>query len=448
MKDEEFWRENLEKEKKKTEEEERGRRLPPAEILVSQGRRFPEAAVAPATSKTATATQLSIGSDAQPPQQKNQHKQQQQQQQQQEPQPTTVEMPHLGATFVPGGFDDYQMPEVFAPSPQRVMPEVPQNMQQDLQRLEQTSAELDATERSAGAASTNTTTAANRNGADTPTTQAQLPRIQEPPAAEFKPFEDSRSTPFDKMLGQGETFDAPSFSPFPKVKGDNIPMSDEEKEEILYNARQHVLHSNNVAMQLSWARDSLAWVDIAAEAWQRENPGVDRPTTPKVEHELRNDAVNIVSYLSEQGHPEALFMRAKWLEFGKFGQRADKREAFLGYRKAAEQGWGRAEYRMGMLYENSNDMEKAIKHYTNGMEQRDSAASYRLGMMSLLGQHGYPMDYRRGLDLIQVAADSADEDAPQGAYVYGMLIARDLPDLNIPEGLLPPNLGLARQYVE
>ena len=26
--------------------------------------------------------------------------------------------------------------------------------------------------------------------------------------------------------------DAPSFSPFPKVKGENIPPSDEEKEQI------------------------------------------------------------------------------------------------------------------------------------------------------------------------------------------------------------------------
>ena len=29
------------------------------------------------------------------------------------------EMPHVGATFVPGGMDDYYMPEVVAPSPQR-----------------------------------------------------------------------------------------------------------------------------------------------------------------------------------------------------------------------------------------------------------------------------------------------------------------------------------------
>jgi hypothetical protein len=32
---------------------------------------------------------------------------------------TEMAPPQLGATFVPGGFDDYYMPEVVAPSPQR-----------------------------------------------------------------------------------------------------------------------------------------------------------------------------------------------------------------------------------------------------------------------------------------------------------------------------------------
>jgi hypothetical protein len=32
--------------------------------------------------------------------------------------------PELGATFVPGGFDDYYMPEVVAPSPQRYVQRV------------------------------------------------------------------------------------------------------------------------------------------------------------------------------------------------------------------------------------------------------------------------------------------------------------------------------------
>lgn len=244
------------------------------------------------------------------------------------------------------------------------------------------------------------------------------------------------------------SFDAPSFSPFPKVKGDNIPPTDEEKEEILWNARKHVLHSQNVSMQITWARDVLTWADISQESMIREYGEKGRPATPRIEHELRVDAINIITYLSQQEHPEALYMRSKWLEFGKFGNRVDKREAYIGYKRAAELGHGRSEYRMGMLYEQSNDMSKAKEHYYRGLSLKDSASLYRMGMMSLLGQHGETKDYQTGLERIQAAADSSDEDAPQGAYVYGMLIGRDLPDITIPEGLLPNNPMSTKMYIE
>lgn len=245
------------------------------------------------------------------------------------------------------------------------------------------------------------------------------------------------------------SFDVPSFSPFPVVKQGNVPPSDDEKERILYNARLDVLNSNNVTVQLDWALDVLSWVEISQEAHMREHKiqGA-RPQTPRIEHEMRLDAINIVEYLSSQNHPQALFSRSKWLEFGKFGFRQDRKEAFLGYMNAASRGWGRAEYRMGMIYENSNDIENALQHYNRGLEIGDSASSYRLGMMRLLGQHGHVKDYSAGLDLIRAAADTSDEESPQGAYVYGMLISRELPDIAIPESILPYDVAQARQYVE
>jgi hypothetical protein len=38
-------------------------------------------------------------------------------------------------------------------------------------------------------------------------------------------------------------------------------------------------------------------------------------------------------------------------------------------------------------------------------------------MMTLLGQHGQKQDYELGSRLIRLAAETADENAPQGAYV-------------------------------
>jgi TPR repeat protein len=246
--------------------------------------------------------------------------------------------------------------------------------------------------------------------------------------------------------------DSPLFSPFPKLRNPapNVPLSDEEKEEVLERARSLVLKSTDPEMQLAWAQDALSWVEVASQNAIRNLPDgqSSRSATPKVEHELKRDALNIVQFLADQHHPKAEFMKGMWLEFGKFGYRVDKKEAFLGYKRAAEKGYARAEYRIGMQYENSNDPGKAIDHYKRGVAMKDSASNYRLGMMTLLGQHGMRQDYQRGVDLIRFAADTADENAPQGSYVYGMLLARELPNISIPEQFLPFDLNDAKLFIE
>ncbi|KAK9777647.1 hypothetical protein SCAR479_05695 [Seiridium cardinale] len=385
-------------------------------------------------------------------------------------------MPQFGATFYPGGVDDYYMPEVLAPAPQRVMPEVPQNMQQDLQRMELEARSVDPSRMSsmtstgpgprppAHGREPSLSTVLNTNVG----TYGQQYSKPKPGMTEYSPasnYSQSNYSPFHDGGASSPQFerklrdmpaDKPSFSHFPRVTGEHIPPSDDEKESVLAESRDHVLHSNDPNMQICWARDVLAYVEISAEALTREyelsrKPGdrdMGRPSTPRIEHELRIDATNIINYLADQGHPEAVFIRSKWLEFGKFGKRQDKKEAYNGYITAADNGWGRAEYRIGMLYENSNDIDKALRHYHSGLELNDSAACYRLGMISLMGQHGQRRDLARGLDLIHQAADGADEDAPQGAFVYGMIIARDLPDVAVPDGVLAFDVALARQYIE
>ena len=171
----------------------------------------------------------------------------------------------------------------------------------------------------------------------------------------------------------------PSFSPFPRLqhRPSNVPPSDEEKEAILENARPEVLNSTDPEMQLVWAQDALAYVDIASQGALRlpENQGV-RPATPQIEHQLRVDAVNVVTFLADQNHPKAEFMRGTWLEFGKFKLRMDKKEAFRSYSRAAQNGYSRAEYRIGMQFEMSNDPLKAIRHYNLGVAAGDSASHY------------------------------------------------------------------------
>ncbi|OAL46050.1 HCP-like protein [Pyrenochaeta sp. DS3sAY3a] len=375
--------------------------------------------------------------------------------------------PQLGATFIPGGFDDYYMPapspEVISPAPQRIMPEVPENMQENIAFME-----LEANG------------PRGQNGTMSPAQGFNQPQQQFPPrqsSFQNEPAADASQWPA-RHASISSTFrqppnvqpqpvqpqqlshdynqfaasnDSPNFSPFPKLpnKPPNVPPSDDEKEAVLENARLPVLNSNDPEMQLAWAQDALQYVDAAQLHEQRiaEIQGA-RPATPQVEHQLRVDALNVVTFLAEQNHPKATFMRGMWLEFGKFGMRADKKEAFRSYARAAGKGYARANYRMGMQFEQSNDPIKALQHYKTGAEQGDSASNYRLGMMTLLGQHGQQQDFVRGLQLIRQAASTADENAPQGAYVLGMLQARELPQINVPEMYLPYDERAARQNIE
>lgn len=78
----------------------------------------------------------------------------------------------------------------------------------------------------------------------------------------------------------------------------------------------------------------------------------------------------------------------------------------------------------------------------------DSASNYRMGMMTLLGQHGEQQNYQKGIEQIRFAANAADENAPQGAYVYGMLLSRELPNITIPDMYMSVDIDQAKQYIE
>jgi hypothetical protein len=157
----------------------------------------------------------------------------------------------------------------------------------------------------------------------------------------------------------------------------NVPPSAQEQEEILENARLAVLESPDPEMQLTWAFDTLAHVEAAAEDERRmARAQPNRPITPPVERQLRIDAVNIVSFLADQQHPRAEYIRGMWVEFGKFGHAQNKAEAFRAYKRAAARGYARAEYRMGMQFESTNEYAKAVKHYRLGETQGDAACCY------------------------------------------------------------------------
>ena len=341
------------------------------------------------------------------------------------------------------------------------MPEVPSNMQEGLANLELGARETQAYGQRLSSLSSASTTQPSRSPnpqqqrSHSRETSQNYPQQSNSYAASY---ENTNASVYQNLArgqrgGIQRDQGPPKASPFPQIRdpGGNIPPSDEEKEEVLDTARPLVLNSNDPEMQLAWAQDALSWVEVETQSYvrlQAEEGSLARPVTPKVEHQLRVDALSIVNFLADQHHPKAEFMKGMWLEFGNFGYKVDKVEAFRAYRNAADNGYARAHYRMGTQFESSNNSAKAVEHYQTGASMDDSASKYRVGMMTLLGQHGMHQDYQRGIDLIQQAAATADENAPQGAYVYGMLLARELDRVAVPEQYLPYDLNEARLFIE
>lgn len=306
--------------------------------------------------------------------------------------------PRLGATWYPGGQDDFYMPEVISPSPQRcvifqdviihikslpssppplfpldivnqslrVMPEVPESMQDNIAHLEH---EVRNPHRSQQASLQHAHFPERTSSAAIAVSQGQ---------PQYYNQSDYGSGPYE----QSATFDSmnqPNFSPFPVLRDPppNVPPTSEQREASLESARMPVLSSNDPEMQLSWAQDTLSYVEVAMQNEARlsliQPP---RPQTPPVEHQLKLDAMNVVGFLADQYHPKADFIKGTWLEFGKFNHRVDKREAFKAYSRSADKGYARAEYRIGMQFESSGEAEKAIKHYERGVAGADSASYY------------------------------------------------------------------------
>jgi len=257
------------------------------------------------------------------------------------------------------------------------MPEVPENMQDNIEHLELAVNPPRHADRNSQTSQTSHTSQTSR------TSQALTAPGQALTTSQGTQHQDAphlRQSQYYEGFATSTT-DVPNFSPFPRLNNPppNVPPTYEEKEAILESARLPVLNSNDPEMQLAWAQDALAYAQIMLQDEER-TAEIDkrsmRPATPPLEHQLKIDAMNIVEFLAQQHHPKAEFMKGMWLEFGNFGVRQDKREAFRCYARAADRGYARAEYRMGMQFEQSNDPVKALIHYRRGAEAGDAASNY------------------------------------------------------------------------
>lgn len=199
-------------------------------------------------------------------------------------------------------------------------------------------------------------------------------------------------------------------------------MSEEAFEQMILDGKAYALSSGSDDIQLDWARDALRLVERQEMRCQRISTDLSSPLTSK-QNELRQDALEILRRLSSSNVPRAHFAYGVLLETGRSGVPIDRRAAFTLYKQAARADFVRAEHRIGMQFECAGDMRKGCEHYEYGASKDDVACLFRLAMILLFGQCGRQPDQHKGISCLHLSALAADVDAPEGAYIWGLVLA-------------------------
>ncbi|SNX85092.1 related to SKT5 - protoplast regeneration and killer toxin resistance protein [Melanopsichium pennsylvanicum] len=186
--------------------------------------------------------------------------------------------------------------------------------------------------------------------------------------------------------------------------------------------------------RVSWAKQMLKYVERTfSDGSKISEPNLVKWTDEAISIIIRNAS-------SQRPEPEALYLRGDLQASGAFPTYLTKnlKDAFNDFELSARMGWAPSWFRIGRDYEVLGDLTRAREAYDRGVHAGDVGCIYRMGMANLLGQLELPVHHARAVALLRDAADKADLDTPQPAYIYGMLLAGEFSHVAIPAHLLKP----------
>ncbi|CAO1620447.1 unnamed protein product [Sympodiomycopsis kandeliae] len=202
----------------------------------------------------------------------------------------------------------------------------------------------------------------------------------------------------------------------------------------LTDKRERALASGEERVKLNWARLVIKYV----EREHGDGMSLKDPLVIK----YVDEAVAVINRRATANPPDldALYTRGDLMATGNFPSyhRKDPKNAFNDFEYSGRMGYPASWFRIGRDYENLNDLPRAKDAYERGRGMQDVGCIYRLGMAHLLGQISIKQDHSQAMNLLREAADLANDDTPQPAYIYGMLFAGEFSHLNIHSSLLTP----------
>ena len=135
----------------------------------------------------------------------------------------------------------------------------------------------------------------------------------------------------------------------------------------------------------------------------------------EMEEKICRDRQKYKLSLAEGGDAEAQTLLALELFSGDYGSKKDVSKAMEWCTKAAEQGYARAQRKLGIEYCAMHENEKAIEWWTKAGEQGDAPSQYLLGCLYCDGKYVEP-DYAKAITWL---TKSAEQECSYGQHWLG-----------------------------
>ncbi|KAK0554985.1 hypothetical protein OC846_001842 [Tilletia horrida] len=220
----------------------------------------------------------------------------------------------------------------------------------------------------------------------------------------------------------------------------------------LGTSREKALALGDPNRLVNWAADVVKYVERKSTLTANSGTATEADLTIKDAQLVGwiDEAITLINTHASakpKPIPRALYLRGDLLASGSFPSyhERDLRSAFNDFEMAARMGYAPAFFRCARDYEVLGDANRARDVYEKGMSKGDICCSYRMGMAHLLGQLGLPQNMPRALQLLKDAAERADLETPQPAYIYGIILAGEFTQVSVAPNLLMPGLVSASE---
>ncbi|ORX91245.1 HCP-like protein [Basidiobolus meristosporus CBS 931.73] len=189
------------------------------------------------------------------------------------------------------------------------------------------------------------------------------------------------------------------------------------EESALGMYRETAKKTNDPRIQLEFAK----YLIFSSTTFGDPNGKDGNPSLKK----LLDEAIFWIKRLQKSGQPEAMYIYATWLENGMYGFPQNLDKALALYKSSSKLGFIKSTFKVGYFCEKKKGYSKAVQFYLKAASGGSVSANYRLGLAYLHGEMKLKQNLNQAMLYLARAAKEADRECPDGAYLYGLILAGD-----------------------